>query len=173
MTSRLIVLLCPLLLAAACSSGQQQTTRRLGDRLQTQLAPDIAAGRAAVQPLPDGARVTLLDPSLFPNTASVLDGREDDVRASVIEGMLDPALMRVQVTDSSGLPDNQRETRVRNVVDYFTAYGLASSLQPVEPLQPPAAGAAPAGLTITIGVQCPQYNDGSGYGTGQSKPTCD
>jgi hypothetical protein len=112
----LAVLLCPLLLIAACGpSAQQRTTRLLDDRLQTQLAHQIAAGRAVVQQLPDGARVTLLDSSLFPNGPRALDDQVPDIRADVIEGLLDPTLMRVQVADTSTLPADQRDTRVQNV----------------------------------------------------------
>src|ERR1700733_767763 len=108
---RLAVLLSPLLLMAACGpSPQQRTTRLLDDRMQTQLAHDIEAGRVAVQQLPDGVRVTLLDSSLFPNDVKALDDQFPVIRANVIEGLLDPTLMRVQVADTSGLPADQRET---------------------------------------------------------------
>src|SRR5208283_4270555 len=61
-TGRLTRLLTPLLLLAACGSdhGLHRTTKLLNDRLQEQLAPDIGAGAASLQPLPNGARVTLL-----------------------------------------------------------------------------------------------------------------
>jgi hypothetical protein len=169
---RFAVLLPLLLLLAACgSSDQRRTARLLNERLQTQLAPEIAANRAALQSLPDGARVTLLDPSLFPNGLDVLDNRASDSRASVIQGLLDPSLMRIQVADTSALPDDQRDARVRNVVQYFATNGLASALRPVD--QPPGSAAvSPAGLAITISVACPHRGDGAGYGTGEAKPAC-
>jgi hypothetical protein len=168
MNPHLAILLSPVILLAACgSSGQQNTVRLLNDRLQTQMASDIAANRAVVQSLPDGARVMLLEPSLFPNDADALDGRKYDVRASLIEGLLDPDLMRVQVADSSSLPDRQRDARVRNMVQYLVENGLASTLTPPETLQ-----SSPAGLAVTIRVQCPDRQDGSGYGTGERKPDC-
>jgi hypothetical protein len=173
---RLAVLLSPLLLVAACGpTGQQRTTQRLNDRLHYELAADIAAGNAALQPLPDGGRVTLLGASTFPNDVTALAGHDTDIRANVIEGLLDPSLMRVQVTDTGPLTDAQRETRVRNVDQYFIANGLGATLVPAPPqaLLPAASGAAPAGLTITINVQCPQRNDRSGYGSGKSMPVCD
>jgi hypothetical protein len=172
----LAVLLGPLLLIAACGpSPQQRTTQLLDDRLQTQLAHQIAAGRAVVQQLPDGARVTLLDSSLFPNGPRALDDQFPDIRADVIEGLLDPTLMRVQVADTSTLPADQRETRVRNVETYFTANGLGSMLVSAEPgpngTAPAVAG--PAGLTITVSVQCPQPNRYIGYRDGTSRPVCE
>jgi hypothetical protein len=163
----------PVLMIAACSSGPAHTTRLLNNRLQDRLAPDIAAGNANLQPLPQGALITLLGTSQFPNDVRALDDQQRDVRSSVIEGMLDPTLMQVQVADTSALPQDQRDARVRNIVQYFTAYGLAPSLLPVPPEQAASAGAATAGLTITIGIQCPGRHDGPGYGDGKSKPVCD
>jgi hypothetical protein len=173
---RLATLLSPLLPLAACGpTGQQITTQRLDDRLHYQLAADIAAGNAVLQPLPDGERVTLLGTSTFPNDVTALAGRYTDIRANVIEGLLDPSLMQVQVTDTGPLSDAQRETRVRNVDQYFIANGVGATLVPAPPraLLPAASGTAPAGLTITINVQCPPPNDRSGYGSGRSMPVCD
>jgi hypothetical protein len=165
----LTAVLCPVLLAACCSSGQQRTAQRLDRRLEAILAGDIAAHRAAVQSLPDGARVTLLDPSLFPDSEDALDNRISDPRANVVEGLLDPSLMRIQVADTSALPIDQRDTRVRNVIEYFQVAGLGPSVQPGE-----APQATPPGLAITISVQCPQRAASwNGYGTGESQPICD
>jgi hypothetical protein len=173
-----VVLLFPLLLLTACGrpSPLQRTTWLLDYRLETQLAPDIAAGDVMLQPLPDGARVTLLGPAQFPNGRQRIAGDGYDVRASVIEGMLDPSLMRVAVADTTGLPENQREARVRNVRQYFETSGLGSVLQPAEPLQavaPGSAGLVPAGLTLTISLQCPLRHRPAGYGSGQADPACD
>jgi hypothetical protein len=166
---RLAIVLGPLFVIAACGpSAQQRTTRLLDDRMQAQLAPDVAAGRAVVRALPDGARVTLLDSSLFPNDPKALDDQYPDIRASVIEALLDPSLMRVQVADTSTLPADQRGTRVQNVEAYFTLNGLGSVLVPTGALP---SGAGPSGLAITISVQCPPPDRGSGYGG--SKPMCD
>ena len=174
---RLAVIVSPLVLVAACGhSGQQQATGLLGQRMQTQLAPDIAAGSVVLQTLPNGVQVTLLDTSLYPNDVKALAGTYPDIRADIIEALLDPSLMGVQVADMSTLPDRQREERVRNVNQYFRANGLGSTLQPAVPLPatgPGQAAEAPAGLTITISVQCPQPQGGSGYGSGQSRPICD
>jgi hypothetical protein len=168
----LAVFLGPLLLTLACCgpSPQQRTTRLLDDRMQTQLASEIKAGRAAVQRLPDGTQVTLLDRSLFPNGPRALDDQVPDIRADVIEALLDPRLMRVRVADTSPLPADQRDTRVRNVEDYFTVNGLGSVLVPPE-TAPPAAG--PPGLTIAVSVQCPARDHYVGYRDGTSRPLCE
>ena len=171
--SRLFALLSPLLLLTACGLfGQPETARRLDDRLQARLAPDIAAGKAVVQALPDGARVTLLGPSQFPVDEQALDDQKRDVRASVIEGLLDPSLMQVQFTDTAALPEYQRDIRVRNMARYFQANGLGSTLRGAPPRQAPPAG-APAGLRIDVTLQCPPGRGGAGYGNGQSMPVCD
>ncbi len=166
---QIVALLGSLLLLTACgASGQQHTVQLLDQRLQTRLEPDIKAGRASVQPLPDGAQVTLLDPTSFSNIADARDNRENDPRASIIEALLDPSLMRLRVADTSTLPDNQRDARVRNVTQYFVANGVGLSVLPSGPLPPPAA---PQGVTVTINVQCPDAHASSGYGP--AIPTCD
>jgi hypothetical protein len=168
---RLTVPLSCMLIVAACGpSPQQRTTRLLEQRLQAQLGPDIADGRVAMQELPEGARVTLLGSSLFPNGPEALDDKEPDTRANVIGGLLDPSLMRVQVADSSALPADERAARVRNVENYFAANGLGQVLVPAA--ETPAT-AGPAGLTITIHVQCPPGNRRTDLPEGASMPVCE
>ena len=81
--------------------------------------------------------------------------------------------MQIQVADSTMLPDDQRDARVRNVNQYFVTNGLGSTLAPASPVVPQTYPPPPAGLNITIGVQCPHRNAGPGYGNGQSQPVCD
>jgi hypothetical protein len=162
-------LLISLVSLAACESGQQHTERLLDYRLHDRLGVDVSAGRAVVEKVPGGDRVTLLGPSSFPSDKSALDDQTPDVRANVIEGLLDPSLMRVQLADSAALPANQRETRVANVSQFFTANGLGGVLVPADAATP----AGPAGLAITILLQCPQRDWRTGYGDGKSRPVCD
>jgi hypothetical protein len=163
------VLLVPVLLGACGSSGQQATAQRLERRFEMQLAADISAHRATVDAVPNGARVTLLDPSPFSNTADARDNRNSDPRANLVEGLLDPSLMRIQVADSSTLPAAQRDLRVRNVVEYFRLAGLGPMVQLGD-----ASQASSAGLTVTVTVECPQRAASwNGYDTGESKPICD
>lgn len=164
-------LLASMLLLAACASGQQHATRRLNHRMETALAPDIAANRATLQRIPNGVQVTLLGASLFSNDINTMTDQRPDIRSSVIEALLDPSLIRVQVADTSTLPDDQRAVRVRNVAQYFAANGLAQVLTEASPI--PAAPLGPTGLTIAVNLECPHPHDGSGYGTGLSKPVCD
>lgn len=170
MMYRLALSLLPLVCLAACGpSPQQHTAQLLDKRLETGLAKDVAAGRAAVQRVPDGVRVTLLTPNSFADDPMTMDDAYPDIRASVIEGMLDPRLMRVAVADTAPLSEDQREARVYNVRQYFIANGLADTLVSApEPL-----ATAPAGLAITIGVYCPKPDGLIGYGSGKSKPVCE
>jgi hypothetical protein len=172
---RFALLLSPLLAVAACASGGQHTTRLLNDRLQANLAPEIAAGNASLQALPDGARVTLLSTSSFPSDIQALESTAPDIRSNVIESLLDPSLMRVQVADSSALPDRLRQARVQNVDTYFVAYGLGSTLVEAgaQGSVPPGPAGGPTGVTIDIHVQCPAWNGRTGYGSGKSMPVCD
>jgi hypothetical protein len=164
------VLFIPLILLTACGSGQQRTAQLLDQRLQVTLGPEIAAGQATVQKVATGDRVTLLGSSSFPNGPRALDDQSLDIRADVIEALLDPRLMQVQVADSSTLPAVQRDVRVRNVEQYFTANGLGPVLVPADPAP---ASAGPAGLGITISVVCPGPDGFSGYRDGRARPVCE
>ncbi len=93
----------------------------------------------------------------------------------MVEGLLDPTLMRVAVTDTSTLPDDQRAARIKNLTDFFQTYGLGQMLLPNPPQRPMPLGAAtpmPPGLTVTIALQCPR-RPGIGYGSGAREPACD
>jgi hypothetical protein len=138
-------------LAGCGDHGAQQATRDLNNRLQARLAPDVAAGDAAIQPLPDGARVTLLAPGPTGTRVWSANGLGLDTRAHVVNALLDPTLMRIAVTDSGDLPDEARAARVRDMQTYLSDYGLAPTLQPGAV----TTAAGPAGLALTISVQCP------------------
>jgi hypothetical protein len=172
---QLASLLCPLVLLAACGgpSGQQRAAWELDHRLENRLAPNIAAGDAALQPLPDGARVTFLSPALFPNGMRPVRDGGGDVRANVVQGLLDPRLMRIQVADTSALPPSLQRARIRDLTQYLVEARLGPTLQPAVPPQgmPPGPdGAAPAGLTITINVQCPHDHEPIGIAIDMALP---
>jgi hypothetical protein len=129
---------------------------------------------AALQPVPGGDQVTLLGASLPSGAPSVSAGGRD-VRADVVEGLLDPRLIKIQVTDSSALPDYQRDARIRSMTQYLTDYGLGPTLQPAAPLQAVSvgpAGAVPTGLTITISVQCPDHYARISKDSDEANPYC-
>jgi hypothetical protein len=162
------------------------------------LAKNVAAGQAVIEKLPGGDRVTLLGSSMYSNGTRALDDQSLDIRADVIEAMLDPALMQVQLADTSTLPDNQRNTRLRNVQNYFTDNGLGPVLLPAPtvmpetvapgpvtsgpvtsgpvtpgPVTPGSVTQGPTGLAITINVVCPPPDGLIGYGSGARHPECD
>ncbi len=156
--TRLALLIAPLVLVS-CASGQQQTVDLLNRRLAVTMAPEIAESRVALQPMPDGAQVTLLDSSALPDDVGAMDNRTRDPRASMIQGLLDPSLMRIQVADNSGQPD-YIQYRLGPIVHTSAAPGDATV-------------APPPGLAIAIHVECPQRTSWPGYGQGQSDPACD
>ena len=160
-------LLVTLLLLAACASGQHRTARELNHRLQDRLGPDIATKRASLQTLQDGARVTLLGPLQSPAGSSTRDDGQRNALPNVVQGLLAPALMRIQVADSGPMSQYQREARVRDVRQYLVDYGLGQTLRPAAAAV--AANRAETGLTITIEVQCRRRDNGPGH----PKPACD
>ena len=136
-TGRLVALFGPLLFVVACTSGNNSAAN-LGQRMQVLLAPDIAAGRVGLEQLPDGARVTLPEQSLFPTGRGELDDKGRFILASVIQGLLDPGILRIDVAESA--PDRLlvcKQRRLSAVRQYFVDYGLGPSLQPAAPRDVP------------------------------------
>jgi hypothetical protein len=172
---RLTGLFAPLLLLAACGDhGLSRTTELLNDRLHATLAPDVATGHAALQPLPNGALVTLLGNSDFRDQVDAKDARYREVRASLIQGLLDPSLVRIAVADTSGLTAEQRATRVHNVIQYFKDNGLALSLVPEgqAPVVPAGAAPVPQGVAITLLLECPAYQQPNNWNYLPPIPSC-
>lgn len=167
------VCMLPLILAACGAAKQERSVRLLDRRLHRTLASDIAVGKAVVQRVPGGVRVTLLTPGQMPDDEVAASNRDYDARASVIEALLDHRMMRVQVTDTGGTPTDWQGARVRDTEVYFAAFDLANVL---EPAATPAGG--PAGLAMTIHVICPSWphswtDSDWGYGSGRSGPECE
>ncbi len=147
----LLPLLCPLLLTACAGSGNGRS-QLLDGRLQERLTPEITAGGAAVQALPDGATVTLTDQSLFPSGGAQLDDSGRHVLASVIEGLLAPKILRIDLTQSSATPTTLQQARLQAVRQFFEDYMLGPALQPADPSQAPPVAAASEGTTITVTI---------------------
>ncbi len=155
---RLALVLGPAFLVAACGAecGPQRTTQDLKDRMQATLAPDIAAGRVTFEPLPDGARVTLLDPALFPGDGDALDDRARDVLGAVIQGLVNPSLLRIAVADLPAASDGSAGPRAQAVTHYFEDYLLGPALQPIAPQEGAASeqvGTTPEGVTIIVSIK--------------------
>jgi hypothetical protein len=151
----LFALLIPAVLVGACtSSSSDRTAQLLGRRLETSLAPDVAAGRASLEQLPNGARVTLADQSLFSgngNGTKLTDAGRYTL-ASAIEGLLDPSITQVYVAGSPNGPIGLPDARTQAVTQYFTENGLGPVLRPSDQQSAVPAGASGVsqqGVTIT------------------------
>jgi hypothetical protein len=142
-------------LAACGESAARHNAQILNGRLQAGLAPDLAAGRATLQPLPDGAQVTLAEQTLFPNGGAQLDDRGRFILASVIEGLLDPRILRIDLAQSPATPPDLQQARLRAVRQFFDAYLVGLALQPA-PVQsamaPQPVAATSQGTTVTVTV---------------------
>ena len=161
-----IALLCGL---SACGpSGERSTAQLLNHRLQDRLGADIAANRVALQPANDGATVTFLDTaSNTPGALQPAEATTGSPRASMVEGLLDPYLMRLSVADTSSLPESRKSQRTAALTQYLQAFQLGDTLVPAT-----AQPGGPPGLAVTIKVVCPHRNDGWGYDDGKRKPAC-
>jgi hypothetical protein len=154
---QLAVIFVPVLVLAGCGSGSDHSAEDLGNRLQAELTPEISDGRASVAQLPDGARVVLTDQALFPSGGAVLDNKGRYILASVVEGLLDPRLLQIEVAESAGTPASLQAARTQ-AVQTFVQNALVPMSWPYTPRQvvPAAPGsAAPQGISITVAV-----NDG-------------
>jgi flagellar motor protein MotB len=103
-----------------------------------------------VQQLPDGSQVVLVDQSLFAAGGAQLNDGGRYVLASVIEGLLEPRLLRIEVADAQGTSPYLQNARAQAVTQYFVDYGLAPTLQPpaAQPVVP--VGVPTQGTTITV-----------------------
>ncbi len=139
------------LAVTACSSTPSPDTiaNDLMERLNVRLATEIASGRAAVQRLPDGARVTLADGTVFSVSGVTLDDKGRYTVASVIEALLAPRLLQIEVAGSAAASAPIQESQAGAVAKFFHDYGIdATSVPPLAPEAPPGVG-VPV-LTITI-----------------------
>ena len=139
------------LFVAACSSTPSPgvIADDLNARLNERLASEIASGQAAVQPLPDGARVTLADGTVFSVGGVTLNDRGQYTVTSVIQALLAPTLLEIDVSGSSAASMTVQDSQARAVSKFFVDYGIIATPVPsVMPQEPPGTG-VPV-LTITI-----------------------
>jgi hypothetical protein len=151
---RLGLLLAPLLVVA-CASGTGRTTQNLYDRMSVRLAPDIKAGRATLQPLRSGVSVTLVGDPLFMPGGSELNEAGRDVLTGVIQALLDPSLLRIEVAQATATPGTLQVARVQSVAQYLNRPVLWPATQALVPMQgqpPGRVGVAAQGPTITVNV---------------------
>ena len=136
----------PLLLLAGCGG----TAAQLDARMQHSLAPQIGQHQAGVQRLPDGTQVTLADDALFAPGSAVLTVQGQFILASVIEGLMAPRVMAIEVTPSAAASAALQQARVAAVRQFFTDYMLGPQLQAAAGAPNPAA---PQALAITVHVR--------------------
>ena len=146
---RLAALLAPLAFAAGCA-GSGGTAQHLDARMQERLAPEVAARQGDVHPLPDGTRIELSEQALFPPGSAVLDAQGQFILASVIEGLMAPRLMMIEIAPAAATPADLRQARVEAVRQYFGEYALGPEVQQAG--QSPQA-VDPRALTVTVLVR--------------------
>ena len=148
MRIRRVASVAPMLLLVACTGSYWDNAPVvLGDRLQDRLTPELASGQAGLRRLPDGAQVVLTDQALFPGGGTELDDRGRYVLASVIEGLLEPTILRIELTGTPGTPVSVQEARLRSVTQYLEDFRLGPQLQPAPPQD-----IAAQGMAITVRV---------------------
>jgi hypothetical protein len=135
-----------LLVLAGCAGGR--VPRELSQRLQWELGPELANGGATLERLPDGARVTLADQTLFPADRAVLDTRGRYVLASLVQGLLAPDLLQVDVT---GPAEFLPQARAAAVAEFLRDTQVAPNLLFISLQQGSAVSVtAPQATTITV-----------------------
>lgn len=142
-----------LLWMSACGSDFDQTRQDLDKRMNTQLAPDIAANRVALELLPDGERVTLVDPSLFSGGGTKMNSQGQEVLVAFIHALLEPRIYTLQVEDTRDTRRMQEGARATAVEQYLSEVGFGSQLQPYPPAQEiltDGVGTPPPGVELTV-----------------------
>jgi hypothetical protein len=148
---RASVFVAPLVLLLGCAS--ERSPQDLGDRLQAELNPDLANGRVALEQLPDGgARVTLPDQTLFPTGGAEMDARGRDVLTSVVQALLAPPLLQVDVAGPAGTPMPLQQARLRAVTQFLQGIQVAPNLlfMGLQEVPPAPDAASPQATTITV-----------------------
>ena len=133
-----VMVVATVLLGACSAPGPDRATADLNNRLQARLAPDIAAGRASVQPLPDGARVTLAAPA----NGQWSVGQGQDARINTVQALLNPSLLRIELAKQA--PYDEAMLRALSVMNW-------QSLTRADPSTAP-----PGGVVVTVHVVCPE-----------------
>jgi hypothetical protein len=148
---RFAAMLAPIALVAACSQDPAPAAVQSG-RMDARLAPEIAAGQVAVQPLPNGTQVVIPDEMLFAPGRTQLDPKGTLVLTHVIQALIEPTMVTIGVADAS---DGLQGGRTQSVLDYFRNHALGQQVAPME--APPVVSVGPAGTplqgtTITVNV---------------------
>src|SRR5262245_37145766 len=149
-TLRASISVAQLILLLGCAS--ERSPQDIGDRLQAELSPELASGSVTLERLPDGARVTLPDQTLFPTGGTELDAKGRFVLTRLVQALLAPSLLQVDVAGPANAPMPLQQARVRTVTQFLEGIQVAPNLLFMGLQEgPPAAGdAAPQATTITV-----------------------
>jgi hypothetical protein len=142
-----------LLWMSACGSDFNRAAQDLDNRMQVDLAPDIAANRVVVERLPDGERVTLVDPLLFSSGGKTLNGHGQDVLIDFVHGLLEPRIYTLQVAEVQDMAPQQKGARSSAVERYFSDVGFGAQLRPYSPVQElptDGVGSTRSGVAMTV-----------------------
>jgi len=140
---RLGLLLAPLLVVAACCApSTERSTRDLYNRMSVRLAPNIMAGRATLQRLPSGVGVNLVSGALFAPGRSDLTEAGRDVMTGVIQALLEPRLLRIDV-ETWAAPGTLQAARVQSVAQYIRQTNLGVPIQVYVPTRAEPPGTVP------------------------------
>jgi hypothetical protein len=147
---RACVCVAPLLLLLGCAS--ERSPLDISDRLQAELSPELANGSVTLEQLPDGARVTLPDQTLFRTGGAELDAKGRYILTGLVEALLAPPLLQVEVAGPAGTPTPLQQARVRAVTQFLQGIQVAPNLLFTELQEgPPTAGdVAPQVTTVTV-----------------------
>jgi outer membrane protein OmpA-like peptidoglycan-associated protein len=144
-----LVFVAPLVLLPGCAA--QYPAQDLGDRLQSELAPQLSNGSAMLERLPDGARVTFPDQTLFPTGSAELDAKGQFVLASLVEALLAPALLQVDIAGPAATPAPVQQARAVAVTQFLHGIQVAPNLLFTSLREAaPADGTAPQATMITV-----------------------
>jgi flagellar motor protein MotB len=142
----LAAMLPALVLIAACSSEPSPVMTQNG-RMDARLAPEIASGQVAVQPLASGTQIAIPDDMLFAPGRTQLDDKGRMVLTHVIQAMIEPTLLTIGVADAS---DTFQGLRAQAVADYFRGHSLGPQLVPATAPQVVSVGAAGTSLPGSV-----------------------
>lgn len=160
---RASVFVAQLVLLLGCAS--ERSPQDLGDRLQVELSPELASGSVTLERLPDGARVTLPDQTLFPTGGAELNAKGRDILSSLVEALLAPPLLQVEVAGPAGAPMQLQQARVRAVTEFLQGIQVAPNLLFIGLQEnPPVAGDVTSQAT-TITVTRPKRSSQTDHST--------
>jgi len=160
---RASIFVAQLVLLLGCAS--ERSPQDLSDRLQVQLSPEIASGSVTLERLQDGARVTLPDQTLFQTAGAELDEKGRYVLTSLVQALLAPALLQVDVAGPPGTPMPLQQARARAVTQFLQGIQVAPNLLFIGLQEQPSATDGVVSQATTVTVTRPARSSRTGHST--------